>query len=256
MAADHAGAVFADPWPVTDPASCHFYHTMDLPGLGTFDGHVDLRPGLAAYLGGVEVAGRRVLDVGPASGAVTFHLERAGAREVVGLEVSEERGWQAVPQPDLDMDAVLADRVEHLRRIKRGFWLAHGTLGASARMIYGDVNRPPPGLGRVDVAVLGGVLLHCRDPLGALAACCALSDEAVVVTEQEMPSLQPSREAAVQLLAPSRANQVWDVWWRFTPGVFAQALPLFGFPDVETRYHAQLSQGAWYPHFSVVGRRG
>ncbi len=50
---------------------CYFYHTMELPGLGVRRGHWDLRGKFYDYVGGVDVAGRSVLDVGrpPASSA-------------------------------------------------------------------------------------------------------------------------------------------------------------------------------------------
>ena len=45
----------------------------------------DLRGHEPAYLGGVDVAGKRVLELGPATGYLTFYMERMGA-EVVSFE--------------------------------------------------------------------------------------------------------------------------------------------------------------------------
>ncbi|MEO7836543.1 MAG: hypothetical protein ABIS21_02740, partial [Acidimicrobiales bacterium] len=64
--------LFAEPRIVESPESCFFYHFMDLPGHGPVgDEGWDLRPGIDNYLAGVELAGRRVLEIGPASGFLT-----------------------------------------------------------------------------------------------------------------------------------------------------------------------------------------
>ena len=42
-------AVYASQRVVTDFTQCYFYHTIDLPGIGTVEGTWDLRAGLTAY---------------------------------------------------------------------------------------------------------------------------------------------------------------------------------------------------------------
>ena len=84
---------------VEDIADCYFYHTMELPGHGVIEGRDwDLRGGVDEYLGKVDFAGQRVLEIGPASGFLTFEMEKRGA-EVVSVEVTDEHGWDFVPYP-------------------------------------------------------------------------------------------------------------------------------------------------------------
>ena len=90
---------FAAPWNVGSIADCEFYHTMDIPRIGVVRGQWDLRGGVDAYLGGVNLAGKRVLEVGPASGFLTTEMEKRGA-DVVALEVTDDPGWDFVPFPD------------------------------------------------------------------------------------------------------------------------------------------------------------
>ena len=71
--------LYARPRVVTDLEDCLFYHTMDIQGKGTVQGSWDLRAGIDRYLGGVDFAGKRVLDVGTATGCLSFHMERRGA---------------------------------------------------------------------------------------------------------------------------------------------------------------------------------
>jgi hypothetical protein len=39
-------SIYAQPRSVTDPESCIFYHTIDIPGYGTMKGEWDLRRGV------------------------------------------------------------------------------------------------------------------------------------------------------------------------------------------------------------------
>jgi hypothetical protein len=71
---------FAEPEYVADLGGCWFYHSMDLPGIGEVQGHWDLRPTVDAYLGRIDFAGKRVLDVGTASGYLSFAMEEPGRR--------------------------------------------------------------------------------------------------------------------------------------------------------------------------------
>jgi hypothetical protein len=67
--------IFAVAQRVEDVADCYFYHTVELPGYGVINGDWDLRRGVDDYLGKVAFAGQRVLEIGPASGFVTFEME-------------------------------------------------------------------------------------------------------------------------------------------------------------------------------------
>src|SRR5687767_6582684 len=67
LAADFAGM---------EAAQCDFYHTMDLGGGEVHPGVWDLRGRERSYLGFVDVAGLRVLEIGTASGHLAFHMEK------------------------------------------------------------------------------------------------------------------------------------------------------------------------------------
>jgi len=52
----------------------------------------------------------RVLEIGPASGFLTFEMEKRGA-DVISVEVTDEHGWDFVPYPDARLEEVFG-RVE------------------------------------------------------------------------------------------------------------------------------------------------
>ena len=119
---------------------------------------------MVAYLGRFEFAGKRVLDVGAASGALSFYVEGQGA-EVVSFDLSEDESWDTVPFANMDVLSSDARWRELIRRINNGYWLSHGALGSQARAVYGRVYEIPVSIGPIDVAVYGSILLHLIHPL-------------------------------------------------------------------------------------------
>ena len=73
-----------------------WYHAFELPDGTVLPGVWDLRGHESAYLGGVELAGKRVLELGPATGALTFYMERMGA-EVVSFEAGFDVSIDTLP---------------------------------------------------------------------------------------------------------------------------------------------------------------
>ena len=64
---------------VDSAAECVFYHSLDLPLSGPQKGHWDLRGRFDDYVGNVPLSGRSALDVGTASGFLSFEAEKRGA---------------------------------------------------------------------------------------------------------------------------------------------------------------------------------
>lgn len=253
MSAVPSAALYAVPRLVEAIEDCHFYHAMDIPGHGFVPGAWDLRGREEEYLGGVSFAGRRVLEIGPASGHLTFHMERAGG-SVVAVDLPAGRDWNMVPHAGLAADA--SERWQDLiGQVQNGFWFAHRAHHSAARVHYGNVHALPQGLGRFDVCVIAALLLHVRDPLGVVEQCGRVSDR-VVITDLHVAELDG--RPVQQLHATSDVPQ-WDTWWRFSPDLFVQFLELMGFAKTAVTFHEQthVSDGVEYPvpMMTVVGTR-
>ena len=210
---------------VDNPEDCYFYHRVDLPGLGTVGGDWDLRPCIDAYLGHYPFQGQRVLDVGTASGFLTFEMEKRGAT-VVSFDMEDGRQWNLVPhvvaQDTLESSFEVASRASH--RLKNAYWFCHRRLGSRAQAYYGDIYALPEGLGRFDVAMFGMILSHLRDPFQALYSASRLSD-AVIVTNQAFDSQSPS-----MMFVPDPENpRELEVWWAFSVHCIERMLGTLGF---------------------------
>ena len=185
---DGARRLYAQPRNVTRVEDCFFYHVMELPTIGVVGGLWDLREGVDEYLGGIDVSGKRVLEIGPASGFITMQLESRGA-EVVAHELGANEQWDLVPHHRLSIAEVQANRRRELRSLRNSFWLTHRLFGSSARVHYGSAYTLPSELGRFDFAIIASVLMHTRDPLRIIERCAELTDEAIVIVDLHQESL-------------------------------------------------------------------
>jgi O-methyltransferase len=241
---------FEEPWNVEDASECIFYHTMEIPGYGIVEGEWDLRGDIAHYLGGVDLSGKQVLEIGPASGFVTFWLEQMGA-EVTVVDIDERVPWDFVPFANMDLSQRAEQRRFGMRALKRGFWLAHKAHRSKSRVLYANVYELPAELGQFDIGVLGLLLLHLRDPLSALEKC-ARHVKTIVVTELLHA---PLADSPVCQLLPSIENRMSDTWWALSPRLIVQYLEVLGFSHFTVTTHEACYRGSDYPLYTVVGNR-
>ena len=210
-----ASEPYARPRHVFDLDECYFYHTLKLPGFGVVPGDWDLRANVDRYFGEVDFHRKRVLEVGCASGFLTFEMERRGA-DVVAFDLSKDFDFDPVPYERTDHRAFQREfKQTNSQKLNNAWWLAHRAVGSNARVVYGTAYDIPKSIGPVDMATFGCILLHLRDPFLALQNALRLTRETVVITEQRQMSwmrrLQlwlggPRRRGIHAGLSPHRAS--------------------------------------------------
>ena len=141
-----------------------WYHTFELaPGVTT-PGWFDTRSVVGKIPFPADLTGKRCLDVGSFDGFWAFTMEQRGAAEVVAIDVPDPRQWDwpANTTPDA-VEAVSR------RRPGGGFALVADVLGSKVeRRELSVYDLDPKTVGRFDFVYLGSLLLHLRDPVGAL----------------------------------------------------------------------------------------
>ena len=187
----------------------------------------DLRGHETAYLGGVDVAGKRVLELGPATGYLTFYMERMGA-EVVSFEAGFDVPIDTMPVKGVD-DPVGRQRVmqDTIDRNHDAWWYLHRTLGSSAKFVQGNIYDMPADLGTFDITLVGAILLHLREPWGALSQAARRTTGTMIVTEPLQDDLQPP-ESNIMRFSPSAEHHVTN-WWSIYPGAVVSMLSRLGF---------------------------
>lgn len=258
--------VYAQPKLINDIGDCYFYHTMDVPGYGHVEGEWDLRGRETEYLGSVPLEGKRVLEIGTASGFLCFHMERQGA-EVVAYDLSQEQNWDMVPYSRLGHEGyrqTVKECKEHIRRLNNGFWLAHRANGSQTNVVYGSVYEIPKEIGQVDVSVFGSVLVHVRDPFLALQSATSMTRETVVVTDQSSRRLRYFSWAMRMLgfqrpfmsFVPNyRTCKPIEAWWKLYPDLLKSFLGVLGFEKSKVSYSTYQSKRGKAELFTLVAHR-
>src|ERR1700738_1097136 len=180
--------LLAPPRFVDSLKDCFFYHTMDLPGFGEVRGHWDLRGRFDDYIGGVELAGKSVIDIGTATGFLSFEAEKAGPARVLSFDMSDPHQQTMLPFKDNlyyhDPDRWAEEYGAEIEKWKNAYWLSHRLLNSRAEAAYGSVYQIPLELGLFDVAIVGSVLEHLSDPITALASIAKLTKETILITSR------------------------------------------------------------------------
>lgn len=146
-------------------AGTPWYHTIELPGGLVTPGEYDHRPIVDKIPLPARLDGQRCIDIGTHDGFWAFEMERRGAREVIAVDVAkpEDLDWPE-PRPEFT-EAVRS----HIASSKQAFDVAREALGSRVERRWTSLYElNPETLGRFDVAFLGTLLHHLRDPVGAL----------------------------------------------------------------------------------------
>ena len=118
-----------------------------------------------------------------------------------------------------------------------GWWYLHRTLDSSARFVQGNIYDMPADLGTFDVTVVGAILLHLREPWGALSQAARRTTETMIVTEALQDQLDPP-ESNIMRFSPSAEHHLTN-WWSIYPGAVVSMLGRLGFGQTETTMHSQ-----------------
>lgn len=256
--------IFAEPRSITSLDECVFYHSIDIPNIGTQEGMWDLRPNVEKYLGHVNLRNKRVLEVGTANGYLCFHMESQGAK-VIAFDLADDEMSDIVPYARVNVSQKAQEMQPWVERIKNGFWLAHKELNSSAQVVYGNVYKIPREVGLVDVSTFGSILLHLRDPFLALQNALSLTRETVIITEpiwnwvNFFRFLIPQKGfGSYMIFVPDSKNcDPPTTWWHISPHAIKQFIAVLGFEKAKVIYHYQnhLQDNRKVPCFTVVGTR-
>jgi SAM-dependent methyltransferase len=229
MAASPRGVAFAKPREIRHVDDCHFYHTLDLPGIGVVEGQWDLRGRFDDYIGAVNLQDKTVLDVGTANGFLTFEAEKRGAREVVSFDIGDARFQHLLPFKDslyyTDHAKWCTQRNAAYERLKNGYWLAHRLYKSQARAFYGDVYELPTELGVFDVSIIGSVLEHLRDQISAMASVARLTTSTLII----VTGMIETEEHTALFLGLADQPEKFVSWWAYSLGTYREVLKILGF---------------------------
>lgn len=223
-----------------------FYHTMDIPGVGIIEGlggaSWDLRASFQDMLGMVNFDGQRVLEIGPASGFLTFEMERRGAT-VVAIEVPDDHVYDIVPWPT-SRGHWQSHQEGIWQACTNAWWFAHEHFKSTANICYsGAYELPRLNIGKFNTAILANILLHNRDPLKIIFDTAEKTANKIIIVEQFQYDLEPCGLPLACLTPNPNGNggydnsNDWNVWWRFSTTYLINYLKVLGFKKFDiSRY--------------------
>src|SRR5918996_1153935 len=183
-----------------------WYHTIELPGGVVTRGFYDTRRAVGRVPLPESLADMRCLDIASSDGFWAFEMERRGASEVLAIDLAHPRDadWPGAGPPP-------PERIGDAGRAREAFEFARRALGSSVERVELSVyDLSPEAVGEFDFVFIGNVLVHLRDPIGALQA-------AHTVTRGELFSVDVISPLAT-LKSPRTPAAVlsgrWDeAWW-------------------------------------------
>ncbi len=223
-----------------------WYHTLELaPGVVT-PGWVDTRPVIDRVPMPSSLAGLRCLDVGTWDGFWAFEMERRGAAEVHAVDVPDPYLWDWPARTRIKESYVGGkENLDTIKRNGNGFPIARDALGSSVERheltVY-EISSEI--LGSFDFVFVGSILLHLRDPVGALERIRTVADGEVVLNdsiEYVLSKLRP-RTPTARLDAEDR---VW--WWQPNLAALHSMIEQAGFEILERGEPYFVPFGPRYP---------
>ena len=257
---------------------CQFYHVQDIPGLSEpTKGSFDLRKGINEYLGHINFKNKTVLELGPASGYITFHMETLGGK-VTCIDLSTEKdSWDIVPDCHHNWNIKGKNHMNNLKKVQNAFWYTHKALNSKAKVIYSHINNLPVNIGIYDVSLMSLVLLHLQNPFKAMQNMLRHTKEKAIVVEfvnrtgvlsiktkknfknllRNLKQLISPRLPIIEFYPKLNGNKhsEIDTWWKISPEYIVNIASILGFETSSINYHVQYHNGHPVDMFTVVCER-
>jgi SAM-dependent methyltransferase len=227
----------------------YWYHSFYFDNGFAWRGEYDIGRDVAGYAFPEDMSGMSVLDVGTGSGWFAAYFEQQGADvTTVDIRGQCELDWFGRPgSASLAEEKPAPDRVlpdgqpVYYSFASRGFWIMKDMLGLKARYVNGRADALSPALfngQKFDLVFLGSLLMHLRDPIGALTAARSVCRQLLIATSLRLSTHDDDPLPLMALLAPSSHP---TFWWQPNRACLREWFRAAGFADVAVDRCVRLS---------------
>jgi hypothetical protein len=250
------------PWPMPAREDCYFYTCIDFPDGGSVDdANWDIRGQFADYIGGYDLTGKTVLDVGTASGFLAFSAEEAGAAQVTALEAMHAREFPRIPFQGSVFTEERARWIggteKYLNGLKRSFWYTWHKRQSRVEALYLPAQQYWRIERRFDVVIVGAIVEHMSDPVSFLGNLARLANEAVIIAFTPVGDGEEMRMEPMNDWSQPQFNYSW---WRLSMGLYRRIFANMGFEIVRADREATALCNEYDPpipvrHPTLIARR-
>jgi 2-polyprenyl-3-methyl-5-hydroxy-6-metoxy-1,4-benzoquinol methylase len=171
----------------------YWYHSYYFDNGFIQRGDYDIGQDVADYGFPQSMVGMSVLDIGTGSGWFATYFEQLGA----DVTVTDARGYCDFDifgrdcYPSVSSEKVTPDRVlpeekcVYYSPVSKGFWIMKDILGLKATYVNARIYEICPemfGGKKFDLVFMGSLLMHLRDPIGALMAAHSVCEHQLIAT--------------------------------------------------------------------------
>jgi SAM-dependent methyltransferase len=240
--------------PIPKFENCAFYHSLDFDDGSSVVGPWDIRGRFEQYIGNYPIAGKTMLDVGTATGFLTFAAEKAGAK-VTALEGRSIAEYCQLHFSGLqyheDRAAFVKQNEVWFETLKNGFWYCWHKMHSKAEVVYAPMTALPYWTRRFDVVLAGATLEHLSDPVSVIWSLTQLATEAVII------AFTPVIMDEAQFMAT--ANDWNDpknnfTWWSLSLGLYRRIFANVGF-EIELVFATAVAGGVEHKRPTIIARR-
>lgn len=225
-----------------------WYHSYYFDNGFVRHGDYDIGLDVHEYHFPASLKGLSVLDIGVGSGWFSTYFEQQGA----DVTCVDARGYCDFDifgrhsNPDVSTEKSAPDRFDERGRpiyyspVSKGFWIMRDLLGLRAQYVNARVYDVRPELfgGRTfDLVFMGSVLMHVRDPIGALMAARSVCKGMLISTTY----LLPGRKSSPPLMQMRAGAGDGISWWIPNRSCLHQSLLGAGFAKFDTSRYVHLT---------------
>jgi SAM-dependent methyltransferase len=230
-----------------------WYHSYYFENGLSIRGDYDIGLDVQNYRFPADLKGLKVLDIGTGSGWFATYFEQQGAQvtTVDARGYSDFDVWARPDYPDIAQEKPQPDRIEagrpvYYSPVSRGFWIMKEILGLEARYVNARIYDIRPELfggENFDLVFLGSVLMHVRDPIGALMAARRVCRGTLIANSLCVAPHLDTETPLMEFLNNPR-DQI--NWWRPNRQCLEQAVAAAGFRDIDTSHRVQITADSVY----------
>ena len=239
------------------PKNCKFYHVQEIQGLDKpTKGPFDLRKNVYQLLGDCDYKNKSVLELGPASGFITFFLENLGAKvSCIDLSIKKDE-WDTIPHVNVNWKKKQRLAMKDLSKVRNAFWFAHKQNKSNAKLIETHILKLPKSLPIHDYGLIATVLLHIQNPFLALRIVSTKHRFKFSNISKSLSSDYFNKNTFIKFLPRSNVmNLNYDTWWKLSPATIIEMMSILGFKKEKYLEHVQYCNNKPFDMYTIVFKR-